>query len=402
MKSFWKYAMLAGLVITLFSGCAESDDDYNPSAESSVASLSGTETDAQVIQRYKEAGYTAFKNTCTAGSSGYGLGYLFLKDATSGTGYEYHGAQVNFTKSSCDSTVTHSLVVQENVFWVDLVTDSSADENKPASAAIGKGMNLYVTDVKITPNSQTIVDKFKATSNASSYAFYAYSGQLTPTPSSIPISDTRYKATGFCGTTDWTVGITNNIPLPGDDTSTDATVIAKNSKDIGLLSAGGLTDCAIPPRGDVTAFYFDVGGPGTNATSDIGITRKLLDGTTDLDMSYTLTGDASSGVQGSDSYPDIFNIQLYLKKGIALSNDASADEVNTIWLTTSQNTGVGDVSSDNSVYKYYSGTRGEIDAVYDQTNTVFVPVQDAFYASKNGTYPFDYITTGSGAYYRED
>lgn len=405
MKSFWKYAMLpmllVGLIITLFNGCKSSDDDHNPSAKG-VTSLSGTETDAQIIQRYKDAGYSVFKNTCTAGSSGYDLGYLFLKDATSGDGYEYRAAQVNFTKSSCDSTITHSMAVQENVFWVNLTTDSSADDNKPADAVIGKGMNLYVTDVKITANTQGVVDKFKAVSNASSYSFYAYSGQLTPSVSSIPITDTRYASTGFCGTTDWSVGVTKDIDLPGDDTSNDSTVIAKNTKDIGLLAAGGLTDCGLPPRGDVAAFYFDVGGPGTNATSDIGITRKLLDGTSTPDMSYTLTGDASSGVQGSDNYPDVFNIQLFLKKGIALSSDDSADEVNAIWLTATQNTGVGDVSADNSVYKWYSGARGEIDAVYDSNNGVFVPVQDAFFAQKDGTYPFDYVTTGTGAYYRED
>jgi hypothetical protein len=387
---------IIGISFVLFTSCKSSDDDYNPSATDNSLP-SDASTDAQFVQAYKDAGYSTFKNTCAAASSGYGLSYLFLKQSADAS-YDYDGVQLNFTKTDCDETVSHSLVVQENSFWVDLVTDTSADTSKPASAAIGKGMNLYVTDVKITPNSQTIVDKFKAVSNASSYTYSQYSGTTTPGTGTIAISATRYAATGFCGTTDWNVGISKNVNLPGDDTSTDSTVIGLNSKDIGLLSASGLTDCALPPRGDVSAFYFDVGGPGTSA----GLTGKgiMNDGATAAIGAGN--GSALNGVSGSDGKADVLNIQLFLKKGIALSNDASADAVNTIWLTSSQNTGVGSVTANNSMHTTYAGAAGEIETVYSTANDVFLQVQDAFYLSTNKTYPFDYITTGSGAYYRED
>jgi hypothetical protein len=360
---------IIGISFVLFTSCKNSDDDYNPSATDNSLP-SDASTDAQYVQAYKDAGYSTFKNTCAEASSGYKLSYLFLKQSADAS-YDYEGAQVSFTKTDCDATVTHSLAVQENIFYVKLTTDTSADYYKPASAAVGKGMNLYVTDVKITPNSPAIVTKFKATANKDPYSYTAYlATSYTGTTGSIPFSYTSYSATGFCGTTDWSLGVTKDVYLPGDSTADAGT----NTRDAGLLADGGLTDCALPPRGDAK-FYFDVGGAGGSA--GVG-------------------GTAANGISGSDGTADIYNAQLYLRFGIALSNDSSADEVNTIWLTETQsNTGVESVPS-----SLYGGLAGAIDNVF--TASGFIPAETAFYASKNNNYPWDFVTTGSGPFYKED
>ena len=372
MKKIIKYAIIPifiiGMSLVLFTAC-KSDDDYNPSAEDNSLPAAA-KTDAQFVQGYKDAGYTTFKNTCTAASSGYGLNYLFIKQSSDAS-YDYEGVQLNFTKSSCDETVSHSLAVQENTFYVKLETDASADYYKPASATVGKGMNIYVTDVKITPNSPAIVTKFKTEANKSQYEYTKYeAGNPSGTTGYIPISYTSYAETGFCGTTDWELGVTKNIDLPGDTTSDPG----KNTRDVGLLSDAGLTDCALPPRGDAL-FYFDIGGDGTGA--GVG-------------------GDANNGITGSDGTADIMNAQIYLKAAMALSSDVSADEVNTIWMSATQNnTGVESLPT-----SLWGLVAGAIDQVY--TGAPFTPAENAFYGSKNEDYPWDYVTTGSGPFYKED
>jgi len=368
MEKIIKYAIIPifiiGMSLVLFTAC-KSDDDYNPSSDVTTLSSDAT-TDAGFIQSYKDQGYAAFKNECTAATSGYELNYLFLKESSDAS-YDYEGVQLNFTKSSCDDTVDYSLVVQENIFYAKFVTDTSADFYKPSSAAVGKGLNLYVTDVKITPNSPGIVSTFNAVSNSDPYEYTQWDGSATGTTGEIPFSVTSYASTGFCGATGWELGVTKDIVLPGESASPST-----NSFNLGLASDSALTDCPIPPRGD-KLFYVDVGGDGT-----------------------AVGGDGDDGVTGSDGTADIMDAQVYLKAAIALSSDISADEVNTIWLSETQdNTGV-----ESTPTTLFGIVAGAIDRVY--TGAPWSEAEDAFEASKNEDYPWDYVTTGSGPFYRED
>ncbi|MCP4298662.1 MAG: hypothetical protein GY786_23995 [Proteobacteria bacterium] len=371
MSKIWKSStiiiLLVALNLMLFVACQGDDDDFNPTASSSIVSLSDVTGDATFIQGYKDAGYTAFRNTCAAITSGYAESYLFIKKDIDGSN-DYNAVQMNLTKSSCDSSVTHSLVIQENTFNIDLNDDTSTDHYKPSSAAVGKGMNLYVTDVKITPNSPAIVATFKAVSNATSYSYVAYlASSAVGTSASIPTSYTSYSSTGFCGTTDWAVGVTKDVALPGDGTND-----AQNSIDVGLLSESGLTDCAIPPRGD-KSFYFDIGGDGSS-----------------------FGGSATNGITGADGTADILG-EIYLKAGIAFSSDVSADDANTIWLSSTQsNLGVKAFPT-----SLFGSVTGAIDNIFNGMN-YSTSAEAGFWGSKNEDYPYDYVTTGSGAYYKVD
>lgn len=193
-----------------------------------------------------------------SGTDLYKQNYLFIKASTTAspiagktdptvantwqtdTTADFDMVMINYTLLECAS---QPLITQKVIGLIDV----SADVANPSRVDYGilkkKEARIHVSDLTVTPGSAAVVYKFLTSVNRD------LSTDLGDTYS-INRTDTNYSATGFCGITNWAVGVESNPLLPGEIPAGDTT--DDSSRNLLYATDGGLGDCALVPVGDTT------------------------------------------------------------------------------------------------------------------------------------------------------